>query len=654
MRYRAYSLLALKQVDDAQRIITGTATTPRPDRVGDVIEPLGVSFKNPLPLLWQHDVRAPVGTVRFDKPTEDGITFTAKMPKIEQPGPLKDRVDTAWAEIENGLIRGVSIGYIAKEMSFLKEGGLHFIETEVLELSLVTVPANADATIDNIKSIDAGLLAASGTQQSVVGDRTQPAGVAAPKPTFVKLELSAMKKPLAEQISALEAARQAKSARMTEIQTKASDESRTKDAAEKEEFTTLAADIKSIDDELVDLRALEKISLTKAAPVDGKDIAAASSSRGGSSDPVRVSTKHNCPPGTGFARIVWSKIHAYQRQLNAAEVARAQVWHDDMPEVEAYLKAPVAPGTTTDTVFAGPLVYAQNLVTEMADLLRPASIIGRIPGLTRVPFNIRIPRETTAASVAWVGEGAVKPVSAMAFDSITLLFNKVAGIVPVTEELFRFSSPAVDAIITRSLTQSITYLVDRDFLDPTKAAVTGVSPASITNGVTPITASGTTSDALRLDLGNLLSAYNADNQNLSGLVLVMTATQALRIALMRNTLGQPEFANMSRDGGSLEGIPVIVSENIVYTGGSPDQGSLIVAINANEILLADDGGVNVDVSREASLSMDTTPDSPDTASTVHVSLWQRNMVGIKVERFITWGKRRPGAVQFIQNAKYVG
>ena len=37
------------------RMITGVATTPTPDRVGDIIEPLGVRFNNPLPLLWQHD-----------------------------------------------------------------------------------------------------------------------------------------------------------------------------------------------------------------------------------------------------------------------------------------------------------------------------------------------------------------------------------------------------------------------------------------------------------------------------------------------------------------------------------------------------------------------------------------------------------------------
>jgi hypothetical protein len=50
--------------------------------------------------------------------------------------------------------------------------------------------------------------------------------------------------------------------------------------------------------------------------------------------------------------------------------------------------------------------------------------------------------------------------------------------------------------------------------------------------------------------------------------------------------------------------------------------------------------------------MDSAPDSPATASTVMVSLWQTNQIGLKAERFVTWAKGRSQAVQFIQNAKY--
>jgi hypothetical protein len=46
----------------------------------------------------------------------------------------------------------------------MDEGGIRFISSEVLELSAVTIPANADATINQIRSIDAAELAATGKE----------------------------------------------------------------------------------------------------------------------------------------------------------------------------------------------------------------------------------------------------------------------------------------------------------------------------------------------------------------------------------------------------------------------------------------------------------------------------------------------------------
>lgn len=151
---RAYSLLQVKAMNDEKREITGIATTPEPDRVGDIVEPLGVKFQNPLPLLWQHKHDMPIGHVYFDKPTKNGITFKAALPKIEEDGPLKDMIDFAWQAIKNKLVRGVSIGFRPLKHAYLDGGGIHFQESEVYELSAVTVPAHQSATIQNIKALD--------------------------------------------------------------------------------------------------------------------------------------------------------------------------------------------------------------------------------------------------------------------------------------------------------------------------------------------------------------------------------------------------------------------------------------------------------------------------------------------------------------------
>lgn len=151
---RAYSLLEVKSYDDDAREITGMATTPEPDRMGDIVDPMGAKFAAELPLLWQHRHDSPVGTVKFGKPTKSGIPFRASVAKIETAGILKDQVDLAWDAVKAKLVRGVSIGFRALEYSFMENGGIRFTEVEIYELSLVTIPANASATIQTIKAMD--------------------------------------------------------------------------------------------------------------------------------------------------------------------------------------------------------------------------------------------------------------------------------------------------------------------------------------------------------------------------------------------------------------------------------------------------------------------------------------------------------------------
>lgn len=456
----------------------------------------------------------------------------------------------------------------------------------------------------------------------------------------------------AEQIGAFETKRASLVAANSAIMEKAAAAGATLDKSEKEQFDGNQADIAEIDDHLKRLRAMEKANGAAAVPISGATADEAAAARGGH----RIEVKGvNLPKGTAFTRYAKALAMSKGNLMQAVEIAKG--W-EDTPQVETVLKAAVAAGTTTDTTWAKPLVEYENMASEFAELLRPATIIGRIPGLRRVPFNVKIPRQTAGSTVGWVGEGKPKGVSALAFDQITLGMAKTAGIVVITDELARSSSPAAEEVVRQDLIDQTAQFLDRQFVDPDKAAVTNVSPASITNGVTPIVASGTDADAFRADAQALMAAFIAANMSLAGAVWLMTETQALGLALMLNPLGQPEFPGLnSNGGGTLLGLPVITSENIPAQAevvGPPaiPAGSRIMLVKASEILLADDGQTMLDASTEASLQMDSAPTDPPTATTVFVSLWQMNMVGIRAERYINWGKRRAGAVQYITGAAY--
>ena len=162
MQNRAYSLITIKSIDEEQRIIEGMATTPSPDRMGDIVDPMGAKFELPLPLLWQHNHDEPIGHVIAATPTPDGIKFRAQIAQTVEPGKLKDLLDFAWQSIKMKLVAAVSIGFRALEYAFMENGGIRFTEWDWYELSAVTNPAHAEATINQIKSIDAGLRKAAG------------------------------------------------------------------------------------------------------------------------------------------------------------------------------------------------------------------------------------------------------------------------------------------------------------------------------------------------------------------------------------------------------------------------------------------------------------------------------------------------------------
>ncbi len=165
MNNRAYSFLTIKSVSEADRIIEGIASTPTPDRMGDIVNPMGAEFSLPLPMLWQHDHASPIGHVIDAKATKDGITFRAQLAQTSEPGALKDLLDFAWQSIKMKLVAAVSIGFRPLKYAFLADGGVEFDSWEWFELSAVTIPAQADATITNIKSIDAGLRRAAGVPE---------------------------------------------------------------------------------------------------------------------------------------------------------------------------------------------------------------------------------------------------------------------------------------------------------------------------------------------------------------------------------------------------------------------------------------------------------------------------------------------------------
>lgn len=345
-----------------------------------------------------------------------------------------------------------------------------------------------------------------------------------------------------------------------------------------------------------------------------------------------------------------------QAQLDGNIPARAiaeHLWGKNDPAT-IVLKATVSSGSTTDPNWAAALVAQQTASAEFVEALRPRTILGKMAGMRRVPNNVRVPRATAGAQVSWVGQGRVIPVSAMALDAVALEILKVAGIVVTTTELAKFSDPSAEEIIQEDLLAAVAAWCDRSFIDPSIAEAPGVAPASITFGAPSVASTGSTPSAVRADLRALFKLAADLGIVFESPYLVTDRRTAINLSLMDDAAGAA-FAGVTVNGGILAGVPLITTGSVPTTFDSsspPVSTSSIALVDAAEVLVADENGAEIDMSGQATLEMNSTPDSPVTASTVQISMWQNNLMAWRVTRAINWKARRPGAAALLTGVSY--
>lgn len=134
--------------DDERRIFRCVVSESVEDRTGDVVEASGIRWdaymRNPVVLAHHRDDALPVGKVlqlHYD-PAHDRVEALVEIAKG------MTAADEVWSLIEGGYLSAVSIGFRPlAEPVHLRSGGFHYPEIELLELSVVSVPALASALI---------------------------------------------------------------------------------------------------------------------------------------------------------------------------------------------------------------------------------------------------------------------------------------------------------------------------------------------------------------------------------------------------------------------------------------------------------------------------------------------------------------------------
>jgi HK97 family phage major capsid protein len=366
-------------------------------------------------------------------------------------------------------------------------------------------------------------------------------------------------------------------------------------------------------------------------------------------------TVSSLPKGSAFIRYAAAKAFARKGDLIEASGFARERWGRTNPEIadvlfaegmgaridpvlrERMRKAAVAAGTTTDASFASPLAQFDVMAAEFAALLRPMTIAGRMAGMRQVPFDISYPRQSSGVALTWVGEGLAAPATAVAYDSATLGHAKCAGVVAVSSELARLSKPSAETLLRNELLAGAVQFLDAQLIDPAVAAVSNVSPASITSGITPIVSSGSTATELAADFASMIASL-ADAECLTSPYWIMRNADAGKLACRRDAQGGLAFPSITPKGGTLLGIPVLTSNAVP---ASVSGGSIIALVDAAQIEYADENLLAVDASNTATLQL---VDDPNNTAAAQVSLWQSDLVGFRLTAYRNWRRRRDEAV----------
>lgn len=601
------------------------------DRYGDIVEARGWDLRNfkrnPI-ALFGHSASFPIGT--WSNVRVESGKLLARL-NLAARG-TSQRLDELIGLVEQGILRAVSVGFRPVEWEPIDKdkpyGGQRYTKQELLETSLVSVPANP-AAVALAKSLNLSpetMSLAFGEQAGLRQRAISGLGGNAPKPPVTQRQTPMTT--LSQRIEAAQTDLNSKRDRLVELN---AEPDMDLDAIE-----ALTGEIDHVERSIVVMKASEaKIGSGGASP---QAPTIARQPLGFPNAEVRASDL-----------IVRSAVCHFLAKATGKSIDR--VLDDRYPGHEptaVVTKADATIATTTTSGWASQLV--NTALAELMDLLSPFSVY---PGLAargiKVTFNnnqgaITIPAISTDAALAggFVLEGDPIPVGRFTTTSTSLAPHKFGIITTMSKEAAKYTTPALEGVLRRSILRRTAITLDGLLLDATAGSTT--RPAGLLNGVSAAASGygGGDYTAVLADINALMAPFDTANAGRS-MVLIMHPAQARKLAMMPGPDGTFGWADRF-----MAGFTVLTSTSATA--------NRLIAVDAEDFATATGDTPEFDVSDQATLHMSDAPGELVTAAgTVNDpmrSLYQTNSLALRMILPITWKMRRSGMVQWIDTTTW--
>jgi len=630
------------------------------DRMGDVIDPSGWvldNFKRNPVALFNHNSSFPIGT--WENVRKAGGKLVGNL-KLAAKG-TSDRIDEIRSLVEQGVLRAVSVGFLPVLSKAMDDGGTRYVKTELIETSLVSIPANP-AAIQLAKSLNVSdatmdlVFGESAKRDRVNKGADKPGESAIPMKLHKgeqilsprqKSPMKTISKQIEERQALLVSLQDQLAAKVAEL-----------DGSDEPDIVSLAIDelngqIESNQKTLSQLQRAEQSLANSAPQIVAREATAIEAAP---RRPWAAPKKEIKPIDHLFRSAVVAGVAKAQGRDPIA-VLKERYGEDIQTKavLDIVTRAASAPALTTTTGWAAELV--QTAFLDMIDSLLPASVY---PGLSsrgpKFTFGrngiVSIPARTTSTTVAgsFVAQGAPIPVRQGAFTATTLTVKKMGVITSFSREMAEHSTPAIEAVLRQAIIEDTSVAIDTVLLDATAASAT--RPAGLKNGVSGLTATaGGGLAALVGDVKQLAGALIAgSNGHLRDPVWIMNPIQVLSIQFQTNANGQFIFQDEIAQG-RFRGYPLYQSTTV--------PSGTVFLIDAADFFSATGDTPVFNASDTATLHMeDTTPlaigtaGSPNTVAAPVRSLYQTDSLAIRMTWDLNWAMRRTGVIAWTSSVTW--
>jgi HK97 family phage prohead protease len=678
---RTYSRLRHKTHAETVQGMDFVLSDESEDRMGDVISAAGWDLtnflKNPI-ALFGHRNDFVIGTWEGLRSEKNALRGKLKL----APAGTSERIDEIRKLIEAGILKAVSVGFRPITSVPRRDGdkyvGEHFTRQELIETSVVSVPANPNA-LAIAKSLDIS----TDTMDLVFGKHAAARPIRKIGGSFAehgasnqKLKERSHMSALTQQISQVEAEIVGVKDKLKDFWNSV-DQTNVTDV-EMQTAQDLNEEHARLDKLRTTLKESEKFMM-ETGEQEHRQLALRTNGggNGSGSGEIRrpnIQTDRRQMPKTKeerldiIARVGVITVLSHIKKLNpeaTRQFIAAQYSRYADEGTKAFLdyigKAPSAPAMTTVDGWAAELV--QQIHADYMELLQPDSVFPRLSALgLSLQFGragrIVVPTRSRTPSISgsFVGEGQPIPVRQAAFTAQILTPKKMAVISTWTREIDESSIPAIEGLLRSAIQEDTAVTLDSILMDADDADAIRPAGLQSQNPIAgpPPNGSGATEvlpaaigaagpfGALVDDLKALIGALLGPTQgNVRRVVLLMNPQQKLSISLTAMP-GVSAFPFMDAMGRN-----VLLDYTVIGSGTVP--AGKIIAIDAADFVTVGGEAPRFEVSDQATLHMEDSTPGPIHGSTPVRSLWQTDSLGLRLILPINWCMRRDGMVAFVEN-----